>query len=267
MKTKKELILEQVRLQKNANINTVSCGNCGAAFHHERDAEEVQCFSCEEIMDPCDCPDLFYRGMEDELVSIDTIIDPIPDIVDRGIHDIFLQANIAVGNKSGDVSPEQDFAIEQVKGNLRAIINEVLEMNKPKTSYSSDTERTMALLIFMGKEPSKVFLKDEWGWADGIFISMTNPDKNRILESVTYYLKSNKNAWGILLDAWKKINSMSDEDEELLYNFTLSPGVCTVTCNITGKELVACDNGSTIEEVVYYTITDFIFWLTKNGKL
>lgn len=68
MKTKRDKIIEQITLQEEiqniANINIVECGNCGSPFLHRRSEEEIECPYCERIMEPCDCPDFLYRGME-----------------------------------------------------------------------------------------------------------------------------------------------------------------------------------------------------------
>ncbi len=54
------------------SINMVTCGNCGAIILHRmidlRDFDKehvVECHSCKFEMDLCDCPDVFYDGMQE----------------------------------------------------------------------------------------------------------------------------------------------------------------------------------------------------------
>ncbi len=66
---KRDLILEQIRLQeniKNGGVNLVTCGNCGAVILHATDKETITCYDCESEMDLSDCSDMFYSGMENE---------------------------------------------------------------------------------------------------------------------------------------------------------------------------------------------------------
>jgi len=69
MKTKRELVISQLELmdeiRAKANINIVTCGNCGSVILHETDLEgTITCYDCKSEMDLSDCPDLFYHGME-----------------------------------------------------------------------------------------------------------------------------------------------------------------------------------------------------------
>jgi hypothetical protein len=71
-KTQLEL-MEEIR--DKANINIVTCGSCGTVVLHERvafdgtnDEEiDIQCYDCGFKSEPCDFPDLFYRGWDDYL--------------------------------------------------------------------------------------------------------------------------------------------------------------------------------------------------------
>jgi len=69
MKTKRELVISQLELmdeiRAKANINIVTCGNCGTTFLHKLDDLELTCFDCKTSSEPCDHPDLFYSGMEE----------------------------------------------------------------------------------------------------------------------------------------------------------------------------------------------------------
>ena len=72
MKTKRDLVISQLELmdeiRAKANINIVTCGNCGTAFLHKLDDLELTCFDCKTSSEPCDHPDLFYTGMEDSKI-------------------------------------------------------------------------------------------------------------------------------------------------------------------------------------------------------
>ena len=66
--TKKELVLKQVELQNAvialANINIVTCGNCGSVLLHELNDQPIHCACCDSVLDQSDCPDLWYSGCE-----------------------------------------------------------------------------------------------------------------------------------------------------------------------------------------------------------
>lgn len=62
---KQRLVDQQVSLASDlisAGINLVTCGHCGCALLHKVDAEVVECPECETTQDPCDCPDLWFKG-------------------------------------------------------------------------------------------------------------------------------------------------------------------------------------------------------------
>lgn len=64
----REVILRQIQLQEqlqNEGFNIVECGNCGTVLIHGCSEESIHCF-CGE-MDLCDCPDLYYRGQENNI--------------------------------------------------------------------------------------------------------------------------------------------------------------------------------------------------------
>ncbi len=68
MKTKQEKILEQISLMEvirdKANINIVTCGNCGSVMLHESEDEEIECPYCSFNSEPCDFPDLIHAHMQ-----------------------------------------------------------------------------------------------------------------------------------------------------------------------------------------------------------
>ena len=69
MTPRKKLAKQQIELQKKiqdlANVNIVTCGNCGQIILHERNEGDIECFECGEVMEQCDCPDLWYNGAEE----------------------------------------------------------------------------------------------------------------------------------------------------------------------------------------------------------
>lgn len=66
MKTKQEIVLQQIHLQEkiqSAGFNIVECGHCGTVLLHECGDDNIDCFYGNE-MALSDCPDLYYSGME-----------------------------------------------------------------------------------------------------------------------------------------------------------------------------------------------------------
>ena len=122
MKTKRELAQKQLDLMNHirtyANINIVTCGNCGTILLHEMksisdiefislkdDDNSIECFGCNAKMELCDCPDLWYNGcienMEfDETISSSEffILPSIEDVVQVAI-DLKMNPSIAEINE------------------------------------------------------------------------------------------------------------------------------------------------------------------------
>jgi hypothetical protein len=91
MKTKRDLANEQIDLQKRvqdlANVNIVTCGNCGNGLLHDTSAEEIVCASCHSDMDVSDCPDLWYEGCQNNpefndepTISVDDVVKVAMDL-------------------------------------------------------------------------------------------------------------------------------------------------------------------------------------------
>jgi LSD1 subclass zinc finger protein len=91
MKTKRDLANEQIDLQKRvqdlANVNIVTCGNCGNVLLHDTSAEEIVCASCHSDMDVSDCPDLWYEGCQNNpefndepTISVDDVVKVAMDL-------------------------------------------------------------------------------------------------------------------------------------------------------------------------------------------
>jgi hypothetical protein len=63
---KKNWALNQIALQDRIaeiGVNVVTCGGCGDVMFCNTDDEEIKCI-CGFIGDPCDFPDFWYRGLE-----------------------------------------------------------------------------------------------------------------------------------------------------------------------------------------------------------
>lgn len=68
MRTKKEIVKEQVQIQHEmqmAGFNVITCGHCGSILLHRTPKEpfEIDCL-CGRTMDLSDCPDYWYEGAE-----------------------------------------------------------------------------------------------------------------------------------------------------------------------------------------------------------
>lgn len=69
-KSRRELAQEQLNLMDDirakANINMVTCGNCGTILLHEmkqlNEDNTIVCFGCKSEMELSDCPDYWYNG-------------------------------------------------------------------------------------------------------------------------------------------------------------------------------------------------------------
>jgi hypothetical protein len=88
MKTTRELAQEQLDLMEEiryfANINIVTCGNCGTILLHDmkpfNENNSITCFGCKSKMELSDCPDYWYEGCiensefkEDELIKLEKL--------------------------------------------------------------------------------------------------------------------------------------------------------------------------------------------------
>ena len=88
MKSRRELAQEQFNLVQDirakANINIVTCGNCGTVLLHSMLDDTIVCYSneCKDRgeMDLSDCPDLWYDGCIENMVFDDEPIKEEPTI-------------------------------------------------------------------------------------------------------------------------------------------------------------------------------------------
>ena len=81
MKSRRELAQEQFNLVQDIryklDLNIVTCGNCGTVLLHKSDVENIHCYECNEQMEPCHCPDLWYDSdinNYEEVISIEPTI-------------------------------------------------------------------------------------------------------------------------------------------------------------------------------------------------
>jgi hypothetical protein len=66
MKSKREIVLNQIELQskmQSKGLNLVTCGNCDSVLIHEVNQATIDCF-CGNNVHLLDCPDLYYSGLE-----------------------------------------------------------------------------------------------------------------------------------------------------------------------------------------------------------
>lgn len=64
--TKKDIARQQIKYFKDIQsigYNIVTCGNCGTTLIHPLMATKIDCL-CGLTLDPCDCPDLWDTGDE-----------------------------------------------------------------------------------------------------------------------------------------------------------------------------------------------------------
>jgi hypothetical protein len=53
-------LMDEVRAK--ADINLVTCGQCGTLLLHKNNDTSIICFGCKNEMDLSDCPDYWYEG-------------------------------------------------------------------------------------------------------------------------------------------------------------------------------------------------------------
>jgi len=88
MKSRRELAEQQLALMNDirakANINIVTCGNCGTVLLHSMLDDSIVCYSneCKDRgeMDLSDCPDLWYDGCIENMIFDDEPIKEEPTI-------------------------------------------------------------------------------------------------------------------------------------------------------------------------------------------
>ncbi len=98
MKSKRDLVINQLELAQEvlskANINIVTCGNCGSVILHKTSEDgTISCYDCKSEMDLSDCPDLFYSGMENSALYDDEQV-VTTDITVEDVVSVAMQLNL-----------------------------------------------------------------------------------------------------------------------------------------------------------------------------
>lgn len=65
--TQRELAIRQIAFQEkiqSIGVNLVTCGDCGDVIFCNTDDEEITC-ACGFSSEPCDFPDFWYEGLQD----------------------------------------------------------------------------------------------------------------------------------------------------------------------------------------------------------
>lgn len=116
-KSRRDLVIQQVELmdeiKAKANINLVTCGHCGSVILYSMLDSSIVCYDCKREMDLCDCPDLFYSGMEnsslydeDEPTKEISVKDVVNVAMDLGMNPSIAEINEVL--KYYDSEAEQD---------------------------------------------------------------------------------------------------------------------------------------------------------------
>jgi hypothetical protein len=124
------------------------------------------------------------------------------------------------------------------------------------------TKHNMMIAEFM--EYPCVPIKD----ADGDVISYRY--KRRIIFWREDELKFHK-SWDWLMTVVEKINNISNEEEDFMYELIISPNECSVLDNnmysdTYREEIVGNKHEATFIEVVYITVVEFIKWYNENKE-
>ena len=130
MKSRRVLAEEQFNLVKDIrdklDLNIVTCGNCGAVLFHKSDVENIHCYQCNEQMEPCDCPDLWYDSdinNYEDVISIEPTKEISVDDVVRVAMDLGMNPSIGEINEvlkyydseaENDPTATWDFIVENL---------------------------------------------------------------------------------------------------------------------------------------------------------
>ena len=128
MESRKELAEQQYNfisnIRLNLGLNIVTCGNCGAVLLHKIDAEKIHCYECNQQMEQCDCPDLWYDSdinNYEEVISIEPTITfaDIIQVAERVSLDVTIYEIKEVFNRYNQIS-------ENNEDNFSVIIEDLL---------------------------------------------------------------------------------------------------------------------------------------------
>ena len=130
MATKRELAEKQIELQNRvialANINIVTCGNCGSVLLHERNDELITCACCKHELDQSDCPDLWYEGCqnnsefyEEEILTQEISVEDVVRVaMDLGMNPSIAEINEVLKYYDSEVDNDPTATWELIVENL-----------------------------------------------------------------------------------------------------------------------------------------------------
>ena len=130
MATKRELAEKQIELQNRvialANINIVTCGNCGSVLLHERNDELITCACCKHELDQSDCPDLWYEGCqnnsefdEEEILTQEISVEDVVKVaMDLGMNPSIAEINEVLKYYDSEVDNDPTATWELIVENL-----------------------------------------------------------------------------------------------------------------------------------------------------
>lgn len=137
MKSRRELAEEQFNLVQDIryklDLNIVTCGNCGTVLLHKSDVENIHCYECNEQMEPCHCPDLWYDSdinNYEEVISIEPtiILSDVIQVAERLNLDITIyevkQILDRYKSQYGNSNDDDDNFSERIENLLYQIISE-----------------------------------------------------------------------------------------------------------------------------------------------
>jgi len=134
MKSRRELAEEQFNLVQDIryklDLNIVTCGNCGTVLLHKSNVENIHCYECNEQMEPCHCPDLWYdsdiNNYDEPIIQEPTItLADIIQVAEKLNLDITIyEVNEILNRYKSQGSNEDDNFSEIIEDLLYQIISE-----------------------------------------------------------------------------------------------------------------------------------------------
>jgi len=134
MKSRRELAEEQFNLVQDIryklDLNIVTCVNCGTVLLHKSNVENIHCYECNEQMEPCHCPDLWYdsdiNNYDEPIIQEPTItLADIIQVAEKLNLDITIyEVNEILNRYKSQGSNEDDNFSEIIEDLLYQIISE-----------------------------------------------------------------------------------------------------------------------------------------------